>query len=266
MRICRMLMALALYSTSLLASIASASSGTNFTDQWWNPDEPGWGASVLQQGDVLFIDLFVYDASRQPVWYTAAAYFQPTTQGTLFTGDLYRSTGTPFFLNPYNPSAFASDKVGTIAFNASSTDVATLSYTVDTANIIKSVQRQLWRYEDFTGSYYGGLVYDQSACGDPGSNGHVEELGAFQINHSATNAITITLQSGAGNCTFNGNYSQLGHMGTVDASYTCAYGANGVNGTVTFYELERTSAGMTGRFVAQNNACDASGMLGGVQR
>ncbi len=52
-------------------------------------------------------------------------------------------------------------------------------------------------------------------------------------------------------------------MGTVNANYTCSYG---VNGTMTLYELERTSAGMTGRFVADNNLCQAAGTLGGVQR
>ena len=58
-----LLVALALAS---FAWTARASSGTNFTDQWWNPDESGWGASILQQGDVLFVDLFVYGADGRP--------------------------------------------------------------------------------------------------------------------------------------------------------------------------------------------------------
>jgi hypothetical protein len=94
-------------------------------------------------------------------------------------------------------------------------------------------------------------------------NGHVEEFGAFQIDHPATNAFTLSLQSNFGNCTVTGNYSQLGHMGTVDANYACSYG---INGTMTLYELERTSSGMTGRFIAQNNACQVAGTLGGVER
>jgi hypothetical protein len=35
---------------------------------------------------------------------------------------------------------------------------------------------------------------------------------------------------------------------------------------MTLHELERTSSGMTGRLVAQNNACQVSGTIGGVQR
>jgi hypothetical protein len=49
----------------------------------------------------------------------------------------------------------------------------------------------------------------------------------------------------------------------VNTNYSCTYG---INGTMTLYELERTGTGMTGRLVANNNACSASGSLGGVER
>ena len=246
----------------LFASAAPASSGTNFSDQWWNPAESGWGASILQQADVLFVDLFVYGPDNRPTWYTAAARFDPQSGRLLFVGDLVVTSG-PWFSAFLNPGAVVSRKVGTLQFDASSTDFATLTYSVDGVVVSKPIERQLWTYEDFTGSYYGGLVYDQSGCTDPASNGHVEEFGAFQVAHAADNSFTLSLQSNFGNCTVTGNYSQLGHMGTVDANYACSYG---INGTMTLFELERTSAGMTGRFVAQNNACHVAGTLGGVQR
>jgi hypothetical protein len=260
MRILRLLLvALALGS---FAWTARASSGTNFSDQWWNPDESGWGASMLQQADVLFVDLFVYGADGRPTWFTAAAYFQPQSGRVLFSGDLYVTSG-PWFGAFFNPAAVFARKVGTLQFEASSTDFATLTYSVDGVVVSKQIERQLWAYENFTGSYFGGLVYDQSGCAVASDNGHVEEFGAFQIDHPATNAFTLSLQSNFGNCTVTGNYSQLGHMGTVDANYACSYG---INGTMTLYELERTSSGMTGRFIAQNNACQVAGTLGGVER
>ena len=49
----------------------------------------------------------------------------------------------------------------------------------------------------------------------------------------------------------------------MNANYTCSYG---INGTMTLYELERNSSGITGRLVAQNNVCQLSGHLGGVER
>ena len=244
------------------ASATAASSGTNFSDQWWDPAESGWGASIQQQADVLFIDLFLYGADNRPTWYTAAAYYQPQSGRLLFLGDLYVTSG-PWFGAFFNPAGVLARKVGTLQFEASSTDFATLTYSVDGVFVSKAIQRQAWASEDFTGSYYGGLVYDQSGCTDPNSNGHVEEFGAFEISHVIDNTFTLSLQSNFGNCTITGNYSQLGHMGSVDASYACSYG---INGTMTLFELERTSAGMTGRFAAQNNACQAAGTLGGVQR
>ena len=257
-----LLVALAFMIGGWFATAARASSGTNFSDQWWDPDESGWGASVLQQADVLFIDLFVYGSSGQSRWFTAAAYYQPQSGTTLFSGDLYESTG-PWFGAFYNPGGWLTRQVGTLQFDATSTDFATLTYSVDGVLVTKSIQRQLWAYEDFTGSYYGGLVYDQSQCANASDNGHVEEFGAFTIDHPANNTFTLTLNSNFGTCTVTGNYSQLGHMGTVDANYACSYG---INGTMTLYELERTSPGMTGRFIGQNNACQVSGTLGGVQR
>ena len=58
---------------SLVSATGTASDGTNFSDQWWNPNESGWGISVLQQADVIFVDLFVYDTAGNPTWFTAAA-------------------------------------------------------------------------------------------------------------------------------------------------------------------------------------------------
>jgi hypothetical protein len=262
MRSFRMLFVILVTAACLVAAPASASLGTNFSDQWWNPNESGWGASVLQQYDTLFIELFVYAPDGRPTWYTAAAYHQPQSGRTLFSGDLYETSG-PWFGAFFDAAAVGKRRVGTLQFDAASTDFATLTYTVDNVAVTKQVQRQLWTYEDFTGSYYGGLVYDQSSCANAADNGHVEELGPFQIDHPGNNTFTLALQSNFGNCTIVGNYSQLGHMGTVDANYSCSYG---ISGTMTLYELERTSAGMTGRFIADNNACLASGTLGGVER
>src|SRR6476619_4203554 len=73
----RLVAALAAATLCVLTAPSRASLGTNFSDQWWNPSESGWGASVLQQYDTLFIDLFVYGPDGLPRWYTAAVYYQP---------------------------------------------------------------------------------------------------------------------------------------------------------------------------------------------
>src|SRR4051794_21695719 len=141
----------------LATSFAHAASTTNFSDQWWDPSESGWGASVLQQRDVLFIDLFVYGTDGRPTWFTAAAYLQPSPGAgrVLFIGDLYLTNG-PYFGGAFNPAAVSNRRVGTLTFDASSTDNAALAYTVDNVVVTKNVTRQLWAFEDFSGAYYGG--------------------------------------------------------------------------------------------------------------
>ena len=76
MKLLREVLAALLATAMLACGGATASSTTNYSDQWWNPAEDGWGASVLQQHDVLFIDLFVYDANSSATWFTAAVFLQ----------------------------------------------------------------------------------------------------------------------------------------------------------------------------------------------
>jgi len=243
---------------------AAAVSTTNFSDQWWVPSESGWGASVLQQRDVLFIDLFVYDSGGVPIWYTAAAYLQPSPGGgrVLFIGDLYQTSG-PWFGGPFNPAAVTNRRVGSLTFDANSSDTASLLYSVNGVNVSKSVTRQLWAYEDFTGSYQGGLVYDLSACASASNNGHVEELGPIVISQTGNTAFAMTTVSNLGTCNWNATYSQLGHMGTAAGTFACN---NGIQGAFTAFELEKSLSGMTGRIVADDNFCHLDGHLGGVSR
>ena len=43
----------------------------DYTDHWWNPQESGWGISIMQHpSDRLIAVWFVYNQSGLPVWYT----------------------------------------------------------------------------------------------------------------------------------------------------------------------------------------------------
>jgi hypothetical protein len=255
----------ALVAVALLAApTGRAASTTNFSDQWWVPTESGWGASVLQQRDVLFIDLFVYDVDRRATWFTAAATLQPSPGGgrVLFIGDLYQTNG-PYFGNAFNPLAVNTRRVGTLTFDANSTDTASLAYTVDGVTVTKNVTRQLWTYEDFSGAYYGGLAYQLSQCSNPASNGPVEELGPVQITHTGNTSFSMATQSPGGSCTWNATYAQAGHMGSATGTFSCA---NGVAGSFTAFELERSLGGFTGRIVGADQFCRFDGQIGGVRR
>jgi hypothetical protein len=247
-----------------------AASTTNFSDQWWIEAESGWGASVLQQADILFIDLFVYGADNKPTWFTAAAAYQTNSPSghVVFTGDLYQTNG-PYYGGSFNSSAVTYAKVGTLTFDADTTNTAKLTYTVGGTPVVKNVTRQTWRYENLTGNYYGGWVNDQVSCTPASDNGHYESFGTIQITHNTDNSLTMHLVAPAteDDLLLAGTYSQSGHMGQIAATMKDLT----VEGSVTFFEIERTISGFTGRFVGNikvgaDSCVITNGRIGGVRR
>ncbi len=263
----RMTIAL-LVATLLSTTGAKAAATTNYTDQWWTPAESGWGASVLQQWDTLFIDLFVYGADGKPTWFVASVYLQSYAPAghDVFTGDLYATTG-PYFGAPFNSAPFVPRKVGTLTFDASSGTTATMSYTVDGTRVDKTVTRQPLRGENLSGSYYGGDSGEQTLCG--ADNGHWESKSLIQIDHAADSSITMSWRDPQGRVTtFTGRYSQSGHMGQIVG--TASLPSPGLTASVDLFEIEPTISGITGRghMVLQSatGSCVWDGRWGGVRR
>lgn len=253
---------------------SNAASTTNFSDQWWIESESGWGASILQQADVLFVDLFVYDSNSKPTWFTAAAFLQSGSPAghTVFTGDLYATTGPYYGAGSFDSSQVTRRTVGTLTFDASGVISATLSYTVDGVQVVKNVTRQTWKFENLSGSYRGGFVYDQVNCSDPSQNAHEDNDAVITISHNG-GAITFTIDQ-SNTCTVSGTYTQSGHMGFVaNASFSCPASGDdpALTGTLSVFEIERTINGFSGRFSATiaggGVTCTlANGRIGGVRR
>ena len=247
MAILQRMMIAFLSAATLAAGAVNAASTTNFSDQWWNEAESGWGASVLQQADALFIDLFVYGADNKPTWFTAAALNQngATLGHTLFAGDLYQTNG-PYHSGSFNASAVTYVKVGTLTFDAATTNDATLTYSVDGRRVVKNVTRQFWRYENLTGNY-GGFWHLECS---PGAT--FNEAFTLTVTHNADNSVDMFLESipPIGYFLFHGTYSQSGHMGQIVAHLQ----APDV-GTVTFSEIERSRSGFIGRVSGFANGC-----------
>lgn len=277
-------LAIALLTVAMLAAgAAKAASTTNFSDQWWIEKESGWGASVLQQADVVFVELFVYGDGGNPTWFTAAATYQTdSVPGHLtFTGDLYLTNG-PHYAAEWNPLAMGYLRVGTLTFDATTVNDATLTYTVDGTTVTKNVTRQLWRYEDIGGNYYGGFVWDNASCTNPADNDHHEIFGSMQFNHNADNTIRMDMQisgitnNGAAQAVpanasgiITGAYSQSGHMGQVQGTFTFIVGTDTGSASWTLFEIEVGINGITGRFVGVDNgteACRYDGRFGAVRR
>ena len=113
------------------------------TDMWWGgPSQNGWGISVIQQNQSLFIVWFTYDENRQVTWFVApaGAWVAPET----WEADMYRATsgGNDMIHNPvYDPAPLKVSKVGTIRMRFAG-DNASMDYTVNGFSNTLPLQRQ----------------------------------------------------------------------------------------------------------------------------
>jgi len=109
----------------------------NYQDLWWNPGEAGWGVNIAHQGNAVFATLYTYDAFGQALWLSMS-------NGTLvgprtYQGTLYRSVGPPFNSSPWGN--YSLQPVGTMTFVFSDGNNGTLTYTVNGAQVVKSITR-----------------------------------------------------------------------------------------------------------------------------
>jgi hypothetical protein len=248
----------------LCAGFAGASTNTSeITDIWWNPAESGWGVNIVLQNDVAFMTFFVYDAAQNAVWFTSDIHYQGINgAGALvWTGALYATKG-PWFGGQFRPANVSDRQAGNVSFTLSSLNQATLTYSVDGSTVTKSLQRQTWTNENYTGSYAGGWSIRTSQCNPSSLNGIDEEAGVISVSQNGSNT-SIVASNGTGTCTFAGTYTQAGKLGQVNGSYTCP---NGTNGTFAIFEMTPTISGFTGRVTGQNQYCQWSGYFGGINR
>ena len=249
-----------------LASSHAAVAGIapNPTGLWYDPAESGWGLTVAQQGEKLFAVLFVYDQAHQPAWYFAsdlevAQDFRPlqTAQGAL-----YRTTG-PWFGGLFSPLNVTRRVAGSVTFTLIDLNDAILTYSVDGVAVTKSIQRETWTTENYTGSYLGGYSVTYSNCNPSSMNGAVDFGGALSVTQSGSSVTMFVATDTGGACSFNGSYTQAGKYGQVEGTYTCG---DGTSGTFVASEMTPTINGFTSYVSGQNQYCQWSGTFGGITR
>jgi hypothetical protein len=252
MKALRQVLVASLYVAALATGVVRAASTTDFSDQWWVAGESGWGAAVLQQSNTLFIDLMVYGTDGKPTWFVSTAPLQtnPTQGHTVFVGDLYATTG-PYYGAGFNPSLVTSRKVGTLAFDATAGNSATLNYTVDGVPVVKSIVRQTWTYENLSGTYDAIWRND---CGTGAWHSvPLEGFSSTIIRHSTDNRVTMSVSYpfywSDDRDDLSGTYTQSGQLGQIAAELTSQ------NGAIVFSEIAKTTTGFTARFAGRIGAC-----------
>lgn len=135
--------------TSMMTSAQTATTTTlndiNYSSLYWIPTESGWGVHITHQGNVIFVAMYTYDVDNQPLW-MVCSNCQKQSDGKTFTGDFFRVVGgTPFNGTPFSPITSSNvNVVGTMKVTFTSDSTATMTYTVNGATVIKSIQKELF--------------------------------------------------------------------------------------------------------------------------
>jgi len=100
----------------------------NLSDMWWGGvAQNGWGIGLLQQQASLFTVWYTYDASGKPTWFVMPD--GTWSDANTYSGRLYRTTGSPWLGQAYDPSRLVVTDVGSATWRFTLAGAA-LDYTV----------------------------------------------------------------------------------------------------------------------------------------
>ena len=242
---------------ALVATAPFAARAADYSDMWWaaGGSESGWGVNLTQNENVVFATFYVYDANKQPIWYTSAM----TATGSSFVGPLYQ-TSASFFGDPVfvSPTAAGTALVGSATFTPTTVSTGTLSYNVSNipgrGNVVvsKAIQRFAFQTILLGGDYSGVLSSTTTQCANASDNGTV----LSDIDPQVTQTLDGTLQfiipftsAPGSSCTITGAGVQEGQLFRIPAaSYSCNF--NSINTTASMSEIKATNLGIEGRWHA----------------
>lgn len=118
---------------------------TNYQDLWWGAPagfESGWGINFAHEGDTIFATWFTYEAGGAPLWLSFTAH---RSAPGVYTGTLYRTTGSPFSAMPFDPNATVATPVGTATLSFANGNAGSFSYLYNGVSQTKAITRQVFR-------------------------------------------------------------------------------------------------------------------------
>jgi hypothetical protein len=112
-----------------------------YGDLWWGGTaQNGWGVAISQQYRTLFSVWYTYDNAGRTVWYVIPG--GTWTAANVFTGAVYRTTGSAWAGAAYNPAALNAQPVGTVTFTFTDINNGVMTYDVDGVSGSKPISRQ----------------------------------------------------------------------------------------------------------------------------
>ena len=259
--------AVALFATLAVSFSASATTvGPDYTDQWWNASESGWGVNFIQQNDVIFATLFVYGNDNSPRWYVAT--LRPS--GAAFSGPLSQTTGPYFGAGSFNPATVGVTTAGAMTVAFANQYSGTLTYSVGSVNVTKSIVRQTFAEQNIAGHYLGGLTAQGTNCRNS-PNGPILIFDTLSVTQTGRNlSMLVNFNSSGGTasqCTFAGTLTAQGRVAQVpNGTWSCTFGGSQGNvGTFNMDMLDASQNGFSAKFTGSDQFCSYNGFFGGVK-
>jgi hypothetical protein len=256
----------ALLATTAALAAPAVATLTDYTDLWYTSTEPGHGVYIVQEGNIIFLAMFVYDGATLPRWYYGSNVTPVNGSNTSWSGQLAQNQGTSF-ASPWNPAQLFPRVVGTVTLDFTSPSQGTMSFTVDNIPVTQQITRFTFGNDSLAGVYAGGLVARGSACA-PAAIAFSDRL---TVDHAVQGSprFTVDFFTPAGlpaTCTFTGTYSQQGKAGTVsNGTFSCTGAADNA-GTFSMSELAVNRNGLSARFTGKDQHCASfDGYFGGVR-
>jgi len=98
----------------------------NVGDMWWGgPAQDGWGVSITQQAGILFAAWYTYGADGKATWYVMT---DGAWTGNTYTGAFFSTLSSPWLGTTYTPGQLQVVPAGTMTFNFSDANTATMTY------------------------------------------------------------------------------------------------------------------------------------------
>lgn len=223
---------------------------TDVTDIWWPDNEPGWGIQLIQNADIIFATMFVYDPNGEPIFFVAT--LAKVAGADTWTGDLAIATGT-YYAAPWNPADRSELAAGTMSFTLNNVYSGTLSYTVGPSSLQKTVSRQTLKFEDNAGDYRITHTWTSAGAGCTDIDTYNPALGpvngdmAIQRLGPDTSLLSLTWRLAPVEvCSMTALYSQVGRLGAYSGVLSCP--ASATSGTLVLYEVANRPRMLTGRY------------------
>ena len=256
----------AIAAAAMACSAGAVTGSTDYTDLWYTASEPGHGLYMVQNGNTIFLTMFLYGGDTLPRWYYASDIAPVNGSNTSWSGVLARNQGTSF-ASPWNPLQLSTFAVGTVTLNFTSAAQGTMTFTVDGITVTQQITRFGFVNETLAGVYAGGLTATSQCGTSPATT--VVAMDRLTVQHAPPGnprfIVDFTSNGVPASCTFNGTFTPQGKIGAVSGGTWSCSGGSSSSGTFSLSEVTANRNALSAHFSGQQQGCTLDGYFGGLR-